>query len=53
VYAWDPCWLDAQVYLFTSTIDGRHFGIYKASLTGEKPQLVVNNATSVSVSGPQ
>ncbi|HEX4201798.1 MAG TPA: hypothetical protein VHY59_09795 [Chthoniobacterales bacterium] len=52
VYAWDPCWLDAQVYLFTSTVDGRHFGIYKASLTGEKPQLVLSNAASVSVSSP-
>jgi TolB protein len=50
VYAWDPCWLNAEEYLFTSTIDGRHFGIYKASLTGEKPQLVVNNASSVTVS---
>lgn len=53
VYAWDPCWLDAQAYLFTSTIDGRHFGIYKASLNGDKPQLVVKNASSVSVSGAQ
>lgn len=53
VYAWDPCWLDAKTYLFTSTIDGRHFGIYKVSLAGEKPQLVINNASSVSVSGPQ
>jgi TolB protein len=51
VYAWDPCWLNAQEYLFTSTIDGRHFGIYKASLAAEKAQLVVNNASSVSVSG--
>jgi TolB protein len=50
VYAWDPFWLDAGDYLFTSTIDGRHFGIYKASLSGGKPQLVVNNASSVTVS---
>jgi TolB protein len=50
VYAWDPFWLDAKEYLFTSTIDGRHFGIYKGSLSGEKPQLVVNNASSVTVS---
>jgi hypothetical protein len=50
VYAWDPCWLDAADYLFTRTIDGRHFGIYKASLAGEKPQLVIDNASSVTVS---
>jgi TolB protein len=50
VYAWDPFWLDATDYLFTSTVDGRHFGIYKASLSGEKPQLVINNASSVTVS---
>jgi TolB protein len=50
VYAWDPYWLNAQEYLFTSTLDGRHFGIYKVSLTAEKPQLVVNNAASVTVS---
>jgi TolB protein len=50
VYAWDPFWLDAADYLFTSTVDGRHFGIYKASLGGEKPQLVINNASSVTVS---
>ena len=50
VYAWDPCWLNAADYLFTSTVDGRHFGIYKASLSGEKPQLVINNASSVTVS---
>lgn len=50
VYAWDPFWLNAQEYLFTSTIDGRHFGIYKGSLSGEKPRLVVNNASSVTVS---
>jgi TolB protein len=50
VYAWDPFWLNAREYLFTSTIDGRHFGIYKGSLSGEKPRLVVNNASSVTVS---
>jgi TolB protein len=50
VYAWDPCWLNAQEYLFTSTLDGRHFGIYKLSLTGKSPQLVVSNASSVTVS---
>jgi TolB protein len=50
VYAWDPSWLSAQQYLFTSTIDGRHFGIYKTTLSGEKPQLIVNNASSVTVS---
>ncbi len=50
VYAWDPFWLNAQEYLFTSTIDGRHFGIYKGSLSGEKPRLVLNNASSVTVS---
>jgi TolB protein len=50
VYAWDPFWLDAADYLCTSTVDGRHFGIYKASLAGEKPQLVINNASSVTVS---
>jgi TolB protein len=50
VYAWDPFWLNAQEYLFTSTMDGRHFGIYKGSLSGEKPQLIVNNASSVTVS---
>jgi TolB protein len=50
VYAWDPFWLDAENYLFTSTVDGRHFGLYKASLSGEKPQLVVSNASSVTVS---
>jgi TolB protein len=50
VYAWDPFWLNAQEYLFTSTIDGRHFGIYKGSLSGEKRRLVVNNASSVTVS---
>jgi hypothetical protein len=37
-------------YLFTSTVDGRHFGIYKLSLTGKSPQLVVSNASSVTVS---
>src|SRR5246127_1187396 len=52
VYAWDPFWLDAATYLCNSTIDGRHFGIYKASLSGEKPQLVINNASSVTVSAP-
>jgi TolB protein len=52
VYAWDPCWLNAQEYLFTSTIDGRHFGIYRTSLSGEKPRLIVNNASSVTVSAP-
>jgi TolB protein len=50
VYAWDPYWLNAREYLFTSTIDGRHFGIYRTSLSGEKPQLIVNNASSVTVS---
>jgi TolB protein len=50
VYAWDPFWLGAADYLCTSTVDGRHFGIYKASLAGEKPQLVINNASSVTVS---
>jgi TolB protein len=50
VYAWDPFWLNSEDYLFTSTTDGRHFGIYKTSLSGEKPQLVVNNASSVTVS---
>jgi TolB protein len=50
VYAWDPFWLDAADYLCTSTVDGRHFGIYKASLAGAKPQLVINNASSVTVS---
>jgi len=50
LYAWDPYWLNAKEYLFTSTIDGRHFGIYKGSLAGEKPQLVVNNASTVTVS---
>jgi hypothetical protein len=48
--AWDPCWLNAQEYLFTSTLDGRNFGIYKLSLTGKIPQLVVSNASSVTVS---
>jgi TolB protein len=51
VYAWDPFWLNAQEYVFTSTVDGRHFGIYKTSLAGEKPRMVVTNATSVTVSG--
>jgi TolB protein len=50
VYAWDPFWLDGEEYLFTSTVDGRHFGIYKASLAGEKPRLVIKNASSVTVS---
>jgi TolB protein len=50
VYAWDPYWLNAQEYLFTSTIDGRHFGVYRTSLSGGKPQLIVNNASSVTVS---
>ncbi|MBV8213496.1 MAG: PD40 domain-containing protein [Verrucomicrobia bacterium] len=50
VYAWDPCWLNPQEYLFTSTTDGRHFGIYKTSLSGEKPRLIINNASSVTVS---
>jgi TolB protein len=50
VYAWDPFWLNSKEYLFTSTIDGRHFGIYKVSSPGEKPQLVINNASSVTVS---
>jgi TolB protein len=50
VYAWDPFWLNSKEYLFTSTTDGRHFGIYKASLAGEKPQLVISNASSVTVS---
>jgi TolB protein len=50
VYAWDPFWLGAADYLFTGTIDGRHSGIYKASLAGEKPQLIINNASSVTVS---
>lgn len=50
VYAWDPFWLDAAGYLFTGTVDGRHFSIYKASLAGEKPQLLINNASSVTVS---
>jgi TolB protein len=50
VYAWDPYWINAEEYLFTSTIDGRHFGIYKASLSGEKPRLVMNNASTVTVS---
>lgn len=51
VYAWDPYWLNDQEYLFTGTLDGRRRGIYKASLTADKPQLVINNASSVSVSG--
>jgi TolB protein len=51
VYAWNPCWLNAQEYLFTRTIDGRHFGIYKASLTAQQPQLVLKNASSATVSG--
>jgi TolB protein len=51
LYAWDPYWLNAKEYLFASTLDGRHFGIYKGSLTGGKPQLVLNNASIVTVSG--
>ena len=50
VYAWDPFWLNSKEYLFTSTTDGRHFSIYKVSSPGEKPQLVINNASSVTVS---
>ena len=50
IYAWEPCWLSAEEYLFTSTTDGRHFGVYKAALSGEKSRLVVNNARSVTVS---
>jgi TolB protein len=50
VYAWDPYWINAQEYVFTSTLDGRHFGIYRTSLSGEKAQLIVNNASSVTVS---
>jgi TolB protein len=50
VYAWDPCWLSAQEYLFTGTTDGRHFSIYKTALSGGKPELVASNASSVTVS---
>jgi TolB protein len=50
VYAWGPYWLNPEEYLFTSTTDGRHFSICKASLQAGKPQLVVNNALSVTVS---
>jgi TolB protein len=50
VYAWDPCWLNAQEYLFTGTTDGRRFSIYKTTLSGDKPQLLVSNAASVTVS---
>ena len=50
VYAWDPCWLSAEEYLFTSTTDGRHFGIYKLSVTGKEPQLLLNNASGATVS---
>ncbi|HEX6566148.1 MAG TPA: hypothetical protein VF020_17790 [Chthoniobacterales bacterium] len=50
VYAWSPFWLNAKEYLFTGTTDGRHFGIYQVSSPGEKPQLVINNASAVTVS---
>jgi TolB protein len=50
VYAWGPFWLNSKEYLFTGTTDGRHFGVYKVSSPGEKPQLVINNASYVTVS---
>jgi TolB protein len=50
VYAWDPCWLNAEEYVFTCTTDGRHFGIYKLSLTGKEPQLLLKNASGATVS---
>ena len=49
-YAWEPCWLNEQEYLFTGTKDGKHFEIYKASLTGGTPQLLIKNGSGVTVS---
>ncbi|MBV8353143.1 MAG: PD40 domain-containing protein [Verrucomicrobia bacterium] len=49
-YAWEPCWLSEQEYLFTGTRDGRHFEIYKTSLTGGNPQVLIKNASGVTVS---
>jgi TolB protein len=50
LYAWEPYWLNEQIYLFTGTKDGKHFEIYKASLTGGTPQLLIRNASGVTVS---
>jgi TolB protein len=49
-YAWEPCWLSEQEYLFTGTRDGKHFEIYKASLTGGTPQLLIKNGSGGTVS---
>ncbi len=49
-YAWEPYWLNEQEYLFTGTKDGKHFEIYKTSLSGGSPQLLIKNASGVTVS---
>jgi TolB protein len=49
-YAWEPCWLSEQEYLLTGTRDGKHFEIYKASLTGGTPQLLIKNGSGGTVS---
>jgi TolB protein len=49
-YAWEPYWLNDQEYLFTGTNDGKHFAVYKASLNGGIPQLLIKNASGVTVS---
>jgi hypothetical protein len=49
-YAWEPYWLNEKEYLFTGTNDGKHFEIYKATLAGGTPQLLIKNASGVTVS---
>ena len=42
--------MSEQEYLFTGTPDGKHFEIYKASITGGTPQLLIKNGSGGTVS---
>jgi TolB protein len=50
-YAWAPCWLDDREYLFTGAPDARHRAIYKATISGGTPQVLIKNAEHASVGG--
>jgi TolB protein len=50
-YAWEPCWISDQDFLFTGAVDARHRSIYKASISGGKPQILIKNAEHPSVGG--
>jgi TolB protein len=50
-YAWAPCWISDREYLFTGAADARHRAIYKATITGGAPQVLIKNAEHASVGG--